>query len=283
MPEETPGRAVTTVAENDEPVAAVVHDPALSEQREFVRAAASLALAAVENRELATQVDESMEELRESRTRIQAAADNERRRIERDLHDGAQQRLVALRIRLGLAADVARDDPERSAELLGELGIEAEEALEELRSLAHGVYPSLLADRGLEEALTALGRSAPLSVIVDVHGSRPLPARDRERRLLLLPRVPPEHAQARERLVHADRGLGRGDALRFTFADDGRGFDDASVAGGAGFTNMRDRVAAVGGELRIAAKPGAGTEVSGEDSAPRLVVCARWRARRPLE
>ena len=208
VPDATPGRTVTVISGDDGPIAAAVHDPALADQRAFVRAAASLALAGLENRQLAAQVDESMEELRESRTRIQAAADNERRRIERDLHDGAQQRLVALRIRLGLAADVAKTDPERSAALLDELGTEAEEALEELRSLAHGVYPSLLADRGLEEALTALGRSAPLRRHRGRAGSRPLPARDRERRLLLLPRGSSEHAQARERVIPADRGHG---------------------------------------------------------------------------
>ena len=282
VPAETPGRAVTTVAENGDPIAAVVHDPALADQREFVRAAASLALAAVENRELATQVDESMEELRESRTRIQAAADNERRRIERDLHDGAQQRLVALRIRLGLAADAARDDPERSAELLGELGIEAEEALEELRSLAHGVYPSLLADRGLAEALTALGRSAPLPVTVDVRGTRPLPARDRERRLLLLPRGPPEHAQARERVIPADRGHGerrpalhvrrRRRRLRRVHGRRRRGVHE----------HARPRCR---GRRRAAGRGEAGRRNRGlgEDSPARVVVRARWRTCRRLE
>ncbi len=130
------------------------------------------------------------------------------------------------------------------------------------------MYPSLLADRGLEEALTALGRSAPLSVIVDVQAAD---------------RYPPEIESAvyfcclealQNTLKHANAASmrvtvnGDDDELRFTFADDGVGFDESTVAGGAGFTNMRDRVAAVGGELRVAAKPGAGTEVSGKIPLP---------------
>ena len=142
--------------------------------------------------------------------------------------------------------------------------IEAEEALEELRSLAHGVYPSLLADRGLEEALIALGRSAPLAVSVDVTANdRYAPEIESAVYFCCLESLQNtlKHASASSMRIAISAA---GGSLRFTFADDGRGFDDASVAGGAGFTNMRDRVAAVGGELRIASEPGAGTEVSGE-------------------
>ena len=208
VPEEAPGRTVTVISGDDGPIAAAVHDPALADQRAFVRAAASLALAGLENRQLAAQVDESMEELRESRTRIQAAADNERRRIERDLHDGAQQRLVALRIRLGLAADAGEDGPgaqrgaprrarngggggARGAALAGARRLSVAPRRPRPRGGADGARPQ-------RSALRHRGRA----------GSRPLPARDRERRLLLLPRGSSEHAQACERVIPADRGHG---------------------------------------------------------------------------
>ena len=104
-------RSLTEVRDDDRLVAGLVHDAALNDQREFVEAAGSVALAALENQRLAAEVDASLRELSESRARIQAAADSERRRIERDLHDGAQQRLVALRVRLGLAGELMREDP----------------------------------------------------------------------------------------------------------------------------------------------------------------------------
>ena len=119
-----------------------------------------------QNERLSTDLETSLAELQLSRARILASADMERRRIERDLHDGAQQRLVALRVRLGLAQDLLRDDPIRGGALLGELGSDVDAALEEVRLLAKGVYPSVLADRGLVDALRAAARNSPLSVRV---------------------------------------------------------------------------------------------------------------------
>jgi signal transduction histidine kinase len=268
LPGRDSGRRVTEVREDGRPVAALIHDAALSDQQEFVEAAASLALTALENRRLAATVDASLAELSESRARIQEAADSERRRIERDLHDGAQQRLVALRIRLGLAGELVRDQPERGAELMRELGAEAEEALAEVRSLAHGVYPSVLADQGIGEALRAVARTSPLQTSVATTG---------------LGRYPPAvesavYFCALEALQNAVKHARGGRAvtlavvddgsLRFEVRDDGAGFAADGMTPGKGLTNMRDRLVAVGGELWIHSEPGAGTLVLGTIPLP---------------
>jgi signal transduction histidine kinase len=256
-------RAVTEVREDGRRIAALVHDPALREQGSFVEAAGSFALAVLENERLRAQVDASLEDLRESRARIQAAADSERRRIERDLHDGAQQRLVALRVRLELAAETVRDDPDDGARVLRELGAEAEELLDEVRSLAQGIYPSLLADRGLEDALREIARraSVPVALTTDNLGRYPaeVEAAVYFCALEALQNVA-KHAPGARNVsltVHGD-----GD-LRFEIRDDGPGFRPGRVAAGRGLTNMHDRLAAVGGRLAIDSESGRGTAVSG--------------------
>jgi signal transduction histidine kinase len=263
LPRETGRRCVTGVHSEDHPVAALVYDSAFSEQRELMAAAGSFALASLENTRLAAQVEASLDELQESRARIQAAADSERLRIERDLHDGAQQRLVALRIRLGLAAKLTEEEPRRGSALLFHLGRELEEALEEIRSLARGIYPSVLADRGLEEALGAVARRAPIATTVD--------ARD-------LSRYPTEVEsavyfcclEALQNVAKHAKGassiwisLVDDGALRFAVVDDGAGFSKERVTAGTGVINMRDRLAALGGELKIHSAPGEGTQVVG--------------------
>jgi len=228
-------------------VAALIHDAALKDETRFVRAAGALALSSLENQRLAAKVDASLIELRESRARIQAAADTERQRIERDLHDGAQQRLVALRIRLGLAADAMREDPARGRQIVRELGDEAEAALEEVRSLAQGVYPSLLADEGLAEALKALGRRSTPAARVAADGVGRFPPEIESAVyfccLEALQNVAKHAAGTRSVAIalHADG------ALTFEVRDDGSGFDRAAIRPGFGFTSMHDRIAAVGG------------------------------------
>jgi signal transduction histidine kinase len=263
-----PGRSSTTVEGNGVPVALIVHDPALDSDPELVRAAGHAVVLALEKGRLETVLHSRNTELRDSRARIQAAADTERQRIERDLHDGAQQRLVALRIRLNLAADLMPNDPRSGARILRELVVEAEEALEDIRSLAGGVYPSLLADEGIPDALRALARRAPLPTEVESAALR---------------RYPPEIESAvyficLEALQNAEKhaagatfvqvSVHDDGALRFQVRDNGAGFVSDEVSAGAGFTNMRDRVAAVGGELSIRSEPGAGTVVAGAIPLP---------------
>jgi signal transduction histidine kinase len=269
LPVGQPGRCVTVVRERDRQLAAFIHDPALREQRPFVEAAGSFAASALENQRLRAQVDASLESLRASRARIQAAADSERRRIERDLHDGAQQRLAALRVRLDLAAEAVAEDPKQGALLLRELGEEVEDALDDVRSLARGIYPALLADRGVEEALQAAARRSPVAATVATRG---------------LGRYPPEIEaavyfcclEALQNVAKHARGATSASvtavddgALRFDVRDDGSGFVVDSVLEGTGLANMRDRVGAVGGKLTISSRPGAGTHVAGVIPLPR--------------
>ena len=202
--------------------------------------------------------------MRESRARIQAAADDERRRIERDLHDGAQQRLVALRIQLELAAERA-DGNGVSAELLHELGDEVEDALDEVRSLARGIYPALLADRGLVEALRAAALRAPLPTPVLAAGvDRYSPEIENAVYFCCLEALQNagKHAGARDRdrPRRRRRAALRGSRRR-------RRLRPATVTGGVGLTNMRDRLAAVGGEVAIVSRPGHGTRVQRADPA----------------
>ena len=210
------------------------------------------------------EVRRQAQELQASRGRIVAAGDLERRRIERNLHDGAQQHLVAIAVKLRLARQLAERDPERSTTVLGELGGDIEEALQQLRDLAHGIYPPLLADRGLPQALESAARRAALPVVVEARG---------------VGRHPPEveatvYFCCLEALQNASKYGGEGvtatvrvwedsDALLFEVADDGAGFDVTRRGSGAGFTNMNDRLGAVGGTLRVESTPGRGARVRG--------------------
>jgi signal transduction histidine kinase len=260
-PRDGPGRCCTAIVADGRAVAAIVHDDALADQRAFVQTVGAYALTWEDNHRLAARVDESLRELRESRARILAAADDERRRIERDLHDGGQQRLVALRVRLELADETMRDSPVRARRMLQQLGEEVDAALDELRSLAAGVYPSLLADRGLTDALRSAALRSPVPASVDVVGedrySQDVEAAVYFCCLEALQNIAKHAPEAHGVAI----SLNRNGDLRFAVRDDGPGFD-ASVAGN-GLVNMRDRVAAVGGTLEIKSAPGEGTEIVG--------------------
>jgi hypothetical protein len=175
----------------------IVLDEGLSADGELVEAIVSLAEAAVREARLKAELATSLSDLDESRKRIATAADVERRRIERDLHDGAQQRLIALRMRLSLAEDLLRDDPAAASEAVRGLGEDIDHTLEELRSLAHGIYPALLADRGLADALGSIARRSPLRTEVWAAGSPPAAGRARDGGLLHLPGGAAERGQAR--------------------------------------------------------------------------------------
>jgi signal transduction histidine kinase len=257
------GRAVSDVTDRGVVVAALFHDQALCAHPELIRAGTAMAAVALDNQRLSAEADAAADEVRQSRARLATEAERERRRIERDLHDGAQQHLVALRIELELAEDLVRQDAERGAVRLHELEGQVDEALGELRSLAHGVYPALLADRGLDEALrAAVARctvAAKLHVIAPVRCDPEIEGAVYFCVLEALQNVAKHAAGARRALVTLD-GTRHGE-LRFTVRDDGAGTD--RLVAGAGVTNMRDRVAAFGGDIRIASTPRVGTQVSG--------------------
>jgi signal transduction histidine kinase len=204
-----------------------------------------------------------MTDLYESRRRFSQAADLERARIERDLHDGAQQRLIALRIRLGLAEELLARDPGAGIAEVHELGFEAERALDELRSLAHGVYPSLLTDRGLPDALRSVAARAPMPVhVVELGVSR--------HPIEIESAVYFTCAEALQNAIkHAHGATGvwirlnqTRTSLRFEIRDDGPGFSPTEHTG-RGLRNMHDRIEAIGGQITIEAKPRHGTRVVG--------------------
>ena len=264
-PSAEPGRAVTRIVDGEHPVAAIVHDAALEDDRAFIDTATSYALMTLDNQRLSAQTSSLLRVVRESRARIQAAADDERRRIERDLHDGAQQRLVALRIKLELAAErtsTGHGGGAEEAAALRRLGGDVEEALEEVRSLARGIYPAPLADRGLVEGLRAAALRNPLPTTVLAAGVRRHP-REIESALyfccLEALQNTAKHAHGATAVVIELRDNA---SLRLEVRDDGAGFDPDAVAGGVGFTSMRDRMAAVSGELAITSSPGRGTRVT---------------------
>jgi len=204
-----------------------------------------------------------IEELRASRKRLVAAQDQERRRLERNLHDGAQQQLVALKVRLGLAKATAEKDPPATRAMLDQLEEATQEALDELRDLARGIYPPLLADQGLPAALQAQARKSALPVQIESNG---IGRYDQEAEaavyfccLEALQNVAKyaEASAASITLWPEDR------SLAFSVRDDGSGFDPTKTRYGTGLQGMADRLAALGGGLEVRSAPGEGTTVSG--------------------
>jgi len=204
-----------------------------------------------------------IEELRASRQRLVAAQDEERRKLERNLHDGAQQQLVALSVQLKLAEQLAGKDPEKERELLARLASQANAALEDLRSLARGIYPPLLADKGLAAALESQARKAAVPTTVEADGIGRY-GQDVESTIYFctleaLNNVA-KYAEASRAVVRLSQRDGH---VEFAVEDDGRGFDAAGSNYGTGLQGMADRSDAVGGELRIESRPGAGTSLTG--------------------
>ena len=202
-------------------------------------------------------------DLRTSRRRIVTAQDERAKRLERNIHDGAQQQLVALAVQLKLAEQMVDRDPDKARALLGQLQGAAGAALEDLRDLARGIYPPLLADKGLAVALEAQARKAAVPVTVDADGigrfSQEVEATVYFCILEALNNVA-KYAGAR----HANLRIANGDAtLRFEVHDDGVGFDPTVTGYGTGLQGMADRLAALGGELIVTSAPGSGTTIQG--------------------
>jgi signal transduction histidine kinase len=204
-----------------------------------------------------------IEELRASRQRLVTAQDEERRRLERNIHDGAQQQLVALAVKLRLARTMAAKDVERAQSLLGELQGETQDALENLRDLARGIYPPLLADQGLAAALQAQARKVPFPVEVQPNGVARYSA-DAEATayfcVLEALQNAAKYADPSQAIVRLGEEDGR---LVFSVSDDGSGFDVEATAKGSGLQNMADRVDALGGSIEVASSPGRGTTITG--------------------
>jgi signal transduction histidine kinase len=259
LPEDDPGRSVTKVDRDGHCVAAIVHDRALDDSRDLVRGAGAAVALALENERLDAELRARLEELRASRQRLVLAGLEERRRLERDLHDGAQQRLVSLRLALGLARR-ARDRADADRLVEGALG-ELDSALAELRELARGIHPGVLTDHGLEPALTALADRAPLPVTVAADPGR-LPADVESAAYFTVAEALTNvakysHAAAASVSVASVNGH-----LVVEVRDDGVGGADASR--GTGLRGLADRVAALGGRLEVESPAGAGTVLRAE-------------------
>jgi signal transduction histidine kinase len=221
--------------------------------------------------ELQTTLDElrnQAEELRLSRARIVASADAERRRVERDLHDGAQQHLVALAVNLRLTRDLVCDDPKTAAGMLDQLAGEVRATIQELRDLAHGIYPPLLADSGLGEALRAAGRRSPLPVAVSDAGIGRYSLEIESAIYFCCLEALQNAAKHAAGAAVEVRLWEESGGLLFRVADDGPGFDAALARQGHGYVNMADRLGAIGGTVRWESAPGQGTRVLG--SVPLL-------------
>jgi signal transduction histidine kinase len=209
-------------------------------------------------RDLAARVSE----LEVSRERVVDAAEAERRRIERDLHDGAQQQLVALAVKLRMVEQIASRDAARATALVAELQTDANDALQTLRDLAHGIYPPLLADKGIAAALEGQARRSPVPVTLEGSVGRHAPEMESALYFCCLEALQnvSKYARASNVTIRLQDGAGE---LRFEVCDDGAGFDTDAEAHGSGLQGMSDRLAALDGTLEVRSAPGAGTTVIG--------------------
>lgn len=225
---------------------------------------------ALHNVQLDSALQESLENLKQanddlqaSRARIVATGDAERRKIERNLHDGAQQHLVALAVNLRLTKDMLGDDPEGAAEMLDALADAVKDTIQELRNLAHGIYPPLLMDSGLPEALRAAANRSPLATAVEVEGIGRYPSEVEAAVYFCCLEAlqnAAKHAPAAEVGIRVQETDG---TLHFEVSDDGPGFDVAAATAGHGYMNMSDRLGAIGGTVDWHSTPGEGTTITG--------------------
>jgi signal transduction histidine kinase len=265
LPDNEPHTNVTWIGAEAEPVAAIIYDADLADQERFVQAAGAAAVLQLKEAQVEADLRASKADLAASRLRILETADAERRRIERDLHDGAQQDLIGLRIKLELAAEAINEDPARAHQIIRSVGRQMDDVLDKLRLLARGIYPSLLVQRGLVQALRSAARRSPVPIVVVERGL------GRYRQELEVA-VYFSCLEAIQNIVkHAGpdpqawvRLWQRGPRMYFEVRDRGCGFDPDEVDNGAGLANMRDRIDAVGGTLSITSRPGDGTTVRGE-------------------
>jgi signal transduction histidine kinase len=262
LPDADTRRAVTTLEHDGEPVAAVVHDPSLLDEPKLVEAASAAARLALENARLHAETRAQLQQVRESRRRIVSAADAERHRIERNLHDGAQQRLLALALELSKAQ--RRSDYRAAPEVQQLLTASVEElqaTVEELRTLARGLHPTVLTEYGLAAAVESLTHKSPVPVTVDVCEER-LPMQVEATAYFVASEALTnivKHAQAGSASITARHER---DKLLLEIADDGIG--GAHAREGSGLQGLTDRVEALGGRLRIRSPAGQGTRIGAD-------------------
>jgi signal transduction histidine kinase len=260
--DDDPARSFTRVEREGRAVGAIVHDRALCDDPELVSSVAAAAGLSIENERLQAQLRARVEELRTSRARIVEAGTAERRRLERNLHDGAQQRLVALSLTMRLAQAKLRTDPDKAEALLGGAQDELARALEELRELARGIHPAVLSDRGLRPALEALAGRSPVPVQLDGTPRERLPAAVEAAAYFVVAEALTnvvKYAQASQARVSVSRSNGH---AVVEVADDGVGGADPDR--GSGLRGLADRVSALDGTLELTSPEGAGTLLRAE-------------------
>jgi signal transduction histidine kinase len=257
-----PGRAWTPVELEGQRVGAIVHDASLNEAPELLTSVAAAAGLAVQNERLEAALSARLEDLRRSRARIVEAGLAERRRLERNLHDGAQQRLVALSLTLRMAQNKIHKAPEKAEQLVAAAQDELTRALEELRELARGIHPAVLSDRGLQAAVEALALRSPLPVRVEEVPGERLPAPVEAAAYFVISEAltnVAKYANANEATVAVRR---RNEHAVVEVRDDGVG--GADPARGSGLHGLADRVGALDGSLSLDSPPGAGTILRAE-------------------
>ncbi len=243
------------------------NEPVSAAEDKLLTHLASQAGLVLRNVRLTAELQATIDDLKASRRRLVKAQDEERQRIERNLHDGAQQQLIALTVHLTLLEDAA-EDPGEVRQITGRLRSGLHAALDDLRALARGIYPPLLADQGLRPALQAQAGKAPLPVLIEADGIGRYP-RDAEATAYFciceaLQNVA-KYAQASRATIALSCP---GSHLQFTITDDGAGFDTTKARLGTGVQGMADRLAAVGGTFHIRSQPGLGTTVTGRLPVP---------------
>ena len=260
LPDDT-RRRVSVLHHGDEPLAALIYDPALLEDPKLLEAVSAAARLALENSRLQAELRARLLEVRDSRARLVAATDAERRRIERNLHDGAQQTLLGLRLAVRLARNRGDGDAALLDAQLAEIDAELQDAVDELRTLARGVHPAILSDEGLEPALATLARRAPIPTQLSCHCPGRLPATvEAAAYYVAAEALANVHKHAGATTVQIAVALAGGHAT-IEVSDDGRGGADPL---GDGLRGLRDRVEALDGTLRIDSQDGAGTRVRAE-------------------
>ncbi len=263
LPMDESSGSVTTIVEREgRRVAALVHDASLRDDPELIEAVCAAAGLALENERLQAELRANLGELRASRVRIVAAADAERRRVERDLHDGTQQRLVSVSMALGLAESRLDSDPHGVRRILEETRRTLDDALQELREISQGVHPAILTERGLAPALQELAYGAPVPIDLIVALDERLPAPVEAAAYYVVAEALTNVAKYASASAASVRVVRRDGRAVVEISDDGIG--GADPGRGSGLRGLADRVEALGGELVVHSTPGRGTQLRAE-------------------
>jgi signal transduction histidine kinase len=261
LPDNGSGLTTTLIDRDGDPMAALLHDPSLAEEPELLDAVSAAAAIALENERLQAELRARLDDLRGSRQRVLEAGQVERERLERDLHDGAQQRLIALSLELGRLGQRVEGDPD-TQHRLRRARREVAVSLEELRAVAHGLHPAVVSSHGLAVALESLAARAPIPVRLGVGIDGRLPERLEVAAYYVVSESlanVAKHARATSASVQVERDQGQ---VVVEIVDNGVG--GADTERGTGLRGLADRVEALGGRLRVWTPHGGGTRVRAE-------------------